>query len=80
MSNGYMIQCKRGSKIGYLDDGLLFTTNAEEAAILPARDAAKTAIKMAKQVACGAVGFCVVSSEFNFKPATKDLPNISNAT
>lgn len=79
MTLDYMIACKKNGHAGYLDDGLLFTQDVERAAIIPSEQTAYMAIRLAKQGACGADNFCVVSAEF-FRPPTRDLPCLSNAT
>jgi hypothetical protein len=77
---GYMIRCKKNGVRGWLDDALLFTTDASQAAILPCREAVQTTIRLAEQGHCGATNFCAVSDEFHFRAATRDLPSLENQT
>lgn len=71
-----MIKCRKNGVSGWLDEAWNFTTDPERAALCSGKDAAQTAIRMAKAGSVAGLGsFKIEKSDGNFRMPSKDMPS-----
>lgn len=73
MHTFYMVRCVSGGFTGWLNDGLLHTTDRERAALFPTEASARYHIKLAQDGRMIAKDYELEPVEDNFAMPTRDL-------
>lgn len=72
----YMVRCKSSGFVGFLNDALLFTRNAENGALFPSEESAQYHIGIAKSGRIIADDYMVVFADAHFRVPTRDMARV----